>query len=151
MVQVFHSLPPNPVCRPSPPPAPTSKNETSRRSPDDETHDGDEGGVFIYRGEEENNVPRDVKIVKVHPSVKAIEGGAFSHCSKLAIVSLGEGLKEIGSSAFFDCKSLHEILIPTAVKAIKDRAFAACSQLTTVNGGEGLEEIEDYALLNAHR
>jgi hypothetical protein len=40
-------------------------------------------------------------------------------------VILGEGLKEIGTTAFQECTTLLEILIPHAVKAIKDREFFA--------------------------
>ena len=54
-----------------------------------------------------------------------------------------DGLEEIGEFIFVRCKSLHEIVIPSAVKIIKKLgAFTSCSGLTTVTLGEGLEEIE---------
>ena len=64
---------------------------------------------------------------------------AFSKCLGLTIVNLGQGLEEIGDLAFYDCISLHEILIPLAVKKIKDDAFRGCSGLTVVNIGERLK------------
>jgi hypothetical protein len=88
-------------------------------------------------------IPRDVAHVKVHPSARAIKHSAFSYCSRLSTVNLGEGavLEEIGSCAFEFCTLLQCIVIPLSVKAIRDEAFRNCDQLTTVILGEGLEEI----------
>ncbi len=47
-------------------------------------------------------------------------------------MNLGEGLEEIGASAFQECILLDEISIPPAVKVIKKRAFWSCSQLAIV-------------------
>jgi len=40
-------------------------------------------------------------------------------------VTLGVGLAKIGINAFFQCKSLVEIIIPPAVKVIGIKAFVA--------------------------
>ncbi len=40
-------------------------------------------------------------------------------------VTLGMGLAKIGINAFFQCKSLVEIIIPPAVKVIGIKAFVA--------------------------
>jgi hypothetical protein len=60
---------------------------------------------------------------------------------QLNTVVLGDGLKEIGELAFFECTSIHDITIPPAVKLIEVGAFAPCSQLVTVVLWGGLEEI----------
>jgi hypothetical protein len=75
---------------------------------------------------------------------------AFSWCSQLTTVIIGEGLKEIGEKAFCECTSLREILITSAVNVIKDSAFEFCLQLTMVILGEGLEEIGRRHLKIAH-
>ncbi len=58
--------------------------------------------------------------------------GAFRNCLGLTTVTLGDGLEEIGMSAFYKCTSLHEIIIPNAVKTIKEKAFYGCLRLTSV-------------------
>ncbi len=64
---------------------------------------------------------------------------AFHLCVQLTTVNGGEGLEEIGESAFYGRKSLQEITIHPTVKAIKDKAFVLCLQLMTVTGGKGLD------------
>jgi hypothetical protein len=61
--------------------------------------------------------------IVIPPSIRAIEERAFYGCSELAIVILGEGLKEIGEAAFARCTSLREIVIPPAVRVIHEGAF----------------------------
>jgi hypothetical protein len=68
----------------------------------------------------------DVTCVNVHPTVRAIEERGFYQHSELNIVSLEEGLEEIGEGAFAYCTSLCKILSPYAVKAIKDETFYHC-------------------------
>ncbi len=68
--------------------------------------------------------------------------GAFTDCYGLTTATLGEGLEEIGASAFRCCARLQSIVIPDAVKTIKKWAFYNCRALTTVTLGNGLEEIE---------
>jgi hypothetical protein len=77
--------------------------------------------------------------------------GAFSRCSRLTTVLLGEELEEIcpeggmWEGAFRECTSLREIVIPPRVRVIGGQAFYRCTQLTTVALGERLEEIGQEA------
>jgi hypothetical protein len=92
-----------------------------------------EGGDSVsYKGGKSDDIPRDVTHVEVHPSVRAIEGGAFQGCSRLTIVKLVEGLEEIGEYAFEDYVSISEVSIPNVVKAIRKYAFRRCADLTIV-------------------
>ena len=81
-------------------------------------------------------------------AVRTIQEEAFSDCTGLKNVTLGDGLEEIGSHAFGYCTSLREIVIPNAVKVIKHNAFSLCTGLTTVTLGDGLEEIQSEAFNN---
>ena len=49
--------------------------------------------------------------------------GVFEKCYDLVSVTLGEGIEEIGSAAFYDTGSLTEITIPSSVKKIGRAAF----------------------------
>ncbi len=55
---------------------------------------GDKGAHFIlYTGQERADIPRYVIHVRVHPSVRVIEGGGFKISSQLAIAVLGKGVE----------------------------------------------------------
>ena len=104
------------------------------------SYNGNEGGNFIYNGEELEEIPRGVTHVKVHPSVKAVKDWPFLHCTQYTTVNLSEELEEIGNAAFSECTSLYEIVISPAVKVLKQGTFNGCTQLTNVNLGEGIGE-----------
>ena len=57
--------------------------------------------VFVYTGGE-GNVPKNVVLVHFDSSVVQIRDKAFSNCNHLKEVVLNEGLKSIGSDAFFE-------------------------------------------------
>lgn len=55
---------------------------------------------------------------------RKIDDSAFRNCEALATIEFNDGLEEIGSAAFFECKSLEcEITIPASVKMIGSSAF----------------------------
>jgi hypothetical protein len=56
--------------------------------------------------------------------------GAFSGCSGLTNVVLGDGLRYLGDGAFFSCSSLASIAIPEGVTHIGDVCFAYSPNLT---------------------
>ena len=64
-----------------------------------------------------------------------------------------DGVTEIGSRAFEDCKSLLSVEIPASVTSIEDGrygsgAFSGCTNLTSVTIGDGMTSIGDYAFYN---
>ena len=60
-------------------------------------------------------------------------------------VTLGDGLEEIGTCAFEECRSQEKFVIPDAVEKIEYGAFGGCRRLTAETLGEGLEEIRKEA------
>ena len=100
--------------------------------------------AFLYTGQSDYNIPRNVTHVKVDSSVKMIGEWAFSR-SQLSIVELREGLEVIGKVAFHCCTSLERITIPSSVRVVGGRAFEGCTQLKIVKLCEGLERIDDSA------
>lgn len=80
----------------------------------------------------------------VPTSVESIMANAFSGCSNLVNVTLNNGLKSIGSSAFFGTK-ISAITIPSSVTSLGVSVFEECSNLvnvTFVNGSQ-IAEISD--------
>ena len=102
---------------------------------------------FLYTGQPNSEIPRDVTHVRIDPSVKEIAADAFRDCLQLAVVSIGGGgaLWRIGERAFYSCRLLKRFKVPYTVKKIGDRAFHGCSQLEAVELCEGLEETGESA------
>ena len=54
----------------------------------------------------------------------------------------------IGTSAFCNCKALHEIVLPRGITSIEARAFSGCSSLQKIQLPPELVTIEDNAFVN---
>ena len=53
----------------------------------------------------------------------------------------GKRVKKIGRSAFLNCTSLEEIIIPNSIETIGDSAFGNCASLTEITIPESVKEI----------
>ena len=110
----------------------SSTGEKKRKAVKDE--------VYVYTGRED--VPRNVTHVRFHPRVVEVDKEVFRDCKSLREVILNDGLREIGSYAFENCKSLQSINnIPSTVIKIGNFAFSGCTELKKVVLNEGLREI----------
>ena len=90
-------------------------------------------------------VPKDVTIVRFHPSVAEVEEEAFSSCKQLREVVFNERLQKVGMSAFYECTSLSSIELPSTVTEVESGAFNFCNNLSEVVFNEGLQKIGWYA------
>lgn len=87
-------------------------------------------------------------VLTVDDSVEAIADNSFNSCVNLNGVKLGDGIKSIGSSAFYNCSSLEgELVIPESVTSIGDYAFYGCTKLASVTLPESLEKIGNRAFM----
>ena len=77
--------------------------------------------VFIYK-QDGPLPPQHIVHAEVHASVTVIPDSTFEECTKLQSCKLHEGLKEIGYKAFFRCKSLKYMPIPSTVTKIGEYA-----------------------------
>ena len=80
--------------------------------------------------------------------VTSIGSSAFSGCTSLTSVTIGNSVTSIGDSAFSDCASLTSITIPNSVTTIGNNAFSGCSSLTSVTIPNSVESIGDNAFQN---
>ena len=60
----------------------------------------------------------------------------------------GDPVVAIGEKAFYQCKTLRSINLPTSIRTIGKYAFYECSNLATVRLAEGLTAIHDYAFVS---
>ena len=83
--------------------------------------------------------------VTIGNSVTSIGNMAFYGCSGLTSVTIGNSVTSIGESAFSDCSSLTSVTIPNSVTSIGYSAFSGCSGLTSVTIPNSVTSIGDYA------
>ena len=81
-------------------------------------------------------IPESVEYNGTVCSVTSIGEEAFSYCSGLTSVTIGNSVTSIGDWAFSDCKGLTSVTIPNSVVSIGDGAFRACRSLTTIKVDE---------------
>ncbi len=77
--------------------------------------------------------------------VKEIGEKAFSRCSSLTNVTIGNGVTSIGSIAFEWCDSLTSVTIGDSVTSIGDNAFSGCSSLASVTIPDSVTSIGNGA------
>ncbi|MDE7226782.1 MAG: leucine-rich repeat domain-containing protein [Treponemataceae bacterium] len=88
-----------------------------------------------------------LKRVTIPDSVQVIYDSAFSGCTALESVTLGNSVQEIGGSAFA-CTALESVTIPDSVKRIGQYAFYGCTALKSVTLGNSVQIIDYHAFSN---
>ena len=73
-----------------------------------------------------------------------IDHEAFSGCSNLSSITLGEGIKSIGDYAFSGCSKLTEVTIPNKTTSLGEYCFSGNSLLANIDLGNGLKTIGQY-------
>ena len=84
----------------------------------------------------------------VFTSATKINAYAFSSCSSLTGVTMGNSVTSIGDSAFSGCSGLTSIEIPDSVTSIGSAAFSGCSSLTSLVIPDSVTSIGDSAFYN---
>lgn len=81
------------------------------------------------------NSKSTLKTVKIGKG--EIGDSAFSNCTNLTTVELGDGVTKIGTNAFIRCTQISSITIGSRVSSIGKNAFNGCTALTNANIGSG--------------
>ena len=115
----------------------------------------EEGGVYtgvdgvLFKGQTLVRYPaaRDGAEYTLPPTVSSIGMGAFAGAAELTVVTLHDGLAEIGEDAFCDCAGLRAFHMTDAmaVTVIPKGAFSGCSALSSVKLSPGVTAIEKEA------
>ena len=94
------------------------------------------------------NANKTIQKVKFSEGIKTIGSTAFYKCAALTEIQFPNSLTEIGRQAFYGCTGLKEVKIPKDVAAVGASAFSGCTSLAalTVAGDKTL--LDDYAFQN---
>ena len=87
----------------------------------------------------------DKTVVTIPDGVKHIGTSAFSGCESLKSVTMPNTVVSIGNSVFEYCRSLSNIAIPDSVTSIGDYTFYFCEDLTGISIPNGVTNIGEYA------
>ena len=84
-----------------------------------------------------------IENVIIENGITNIGSYVFYNCRSLTNITILEGVTSIGRDAFYGCSSLTSINIPSSVTSIGDDAFYRCSSLTSIEIPEGVTIIAD--------
>ncbi len=88
--------------------------------------------MYVYRGEENETVPKTSSLISVHHSVKVIKRYAFKDCSLLEKIIMNDHVTRIEFGAFYYCVSLRNVVLPRNLEQIGSYAFHFCEKLHSV-------------------
>lgn len=83
--------------------------------------------------------------VNLGNSVVSIGTGAFGMCTALTTVNFGNSVDSIGDSAFAYCTSLESVTLPDSIVSIGTGAFGSCTGLKSVTIPSGVQTIGVHA------
>lgn len=76
-------------------------------------------------------------------NVTAIAGEAFKGIgANFKNLTISEGIKEIGISAFQGCSKIEKVVLPTTLSKIGESAFMGCSNLADINSTSGEDSLK---------
>lgn len=100
--------------------------------------------IYMYPAEENMahgfELNQSIRFVSIPSTITEIGDGAFSGCKNLEKVTFG-GNETIIGTAFQNCRSLTEVLIPESVETIDSNAFYECTALSDVVIGDKVDYI----------
>lgn len=98
-------------------------------------------GVLINVGEEDiiNGT------FKIPEGVTQIDSGAFANCKSLTDIEIPKSVIRIEYGAFANCENLTNIEIQEGVTQIGNNVFEGCSNITNIKIPEGVKVIGEYA------
>ncbi len=111
-----------------------------------------QNNCIIKTNEKELVVGCKTSIIPSDGSVTSIDSRAFSGCTGLTSITIGNSVTSIGYCAFEDCTSLTSITIPDSVTSIGGSAFSGCTGLIslTVDSGNKVYHSQNNCIIETN-
>ena len=90
-------------------------------------------------------IPSSITVDGTAYTVTSIGSSAFYNCTKLTEIIIPDSVTSIGEDAFYDCTSLTHVTLGNGVTSIGYGAFAYCDSLTEVIIPDSVTSIGSYA------
>ncbi len=90
---------------------------------------------------------RGVEVLTIPEGVKEIGSYAFRGCSHIKTIVFPKSLETIAADAFSDCIGLEELVLPKKLEKIGNYAFSHCDSLKRVYFPDSLEDMADGAFV----
>ena len=91
-----------------------------------------------------------VQKIELGNGITNIGDSAFSNCYSLSNISIPKEVTSVGSYAFSNCYSLSSITIPEGVTSVESNAFYNCYSLSSIVIPEGVTIVGSDAFFNCH-
>lgn len=85
-----------------------------------------------------------VRSVSLPSGAIGIGTEAFSGCSSLEQIDLGENMRDLSALSFFGCSHLSKVMIHNVLAHIGDYAFAHCDSLTELTLGRQVSRLGEF-------
>lgn len=86
-------------------------------------------GAFLFSG---------ITTIDFPATLETIPEESCYHCDNLEVVTIAEGVKEIGRNAFGGCGKLTEVTVPSSVENLAESAFTGVEKVICIEGDNGL-------------
>lgn len=87
----------------------------------------------------------NIKKVVLDKKITSIGEYAFYDCRNLTSINIPSGVTKIGRSAFYQCQSLSSVTIPNGVSKIEYDCFVGCDSLRSIIIPDSVTEIASYS------
>lgn len=77
--------------------------------------------------------------------IRTIGTGAFSGCTGITALTIGNNITEIETGAFLGCIGMESLNLPNGLKYIGPGAFMGCTSLKTLTLPDGIQHIGEQA------
>ncbi|MGI6471707.1 MAG: leucine-rich repeat protein [Candidatus Methanomethylophilaceae archaeon] len=83
--------------------------------------------------------------ITISDGIKSIGSSAFSGCTGIKEITIPDSITSIGSSAFSGCTGIKEITIPDSITSIGSSAFSGCTGIKEITIPDSITSIGDGA------
>ncbi len=86
--------------------------------------------------------------ITIGNKVTSIGGTAFSNCTSLTSINIPSTVTSIGYYSFQNCESLKSLILPNGIATIESGTFSGCNNLESIEIPNSVTKIEDNAFTN---